>query len=186
MIDQFRRWGAVLLLVTLAGCTQDKPSATPGSAPAASSAAAPSSPDAPSPVGPSGPTPPSPSAAPGSSDPAGSGFNGLQLVRTGGIAGITETITVKADGTWEKDTSKGAKDSGKLDIGDLGKLTGLASDPRIKTESDRKETTGRCNDTYIYLLIVNYQMVRYDTCPSAGTPPPLTKEIVGLVQSATT
>jgi hypothetical protein len=154
----FLRWAAAAsVLVALAGCADGTPSASPTTA----SAPVSSTPTAQTPTAgtPSSSTP-SPSATtaattPAATNPTGDRFAGVQLVRSGGIAGSTETTTIRPDGSWQRTSDKGSGGSGKLTPADLSKLTKLAADPRIKTESSRKTPTrGRCNDTYNYLLIV--------------------------------
>ncbi|GIF25692.1 hypothetical protein Ate02nite_84220 [Paractinoplanes tereljensis] len=121
--------------------------------------------------------------------PTGGGsadFQGIQLVKSGGIAGITETTTIKRDGTWTAGSDKGSDRSGKLSATDLAKITKLAENPQLKAEGARPWPTRiTCNDTFTYLLIVNYQMIKYAACPSAGEPPVVTKEIISLVQDVT-
>jgi hypothetical protein len=171
-----------MLIVALAGCTDNSPSAlSSGSAsPSPSLIAEPSSPAPAS----------SPSSAPAATATTTSGaladFDGIQLVKSGGITGITENTSIKPDGTWNRTTSKGVEKTGKLGAADLAELAGLAADPRVKTEADRKSPTRvNCADTFHYLLVVDYQLINYDACPSSADQPPLTKQIIALVQDIT-
>ncbi|MEU4237714.1 hypothetical protein [Actinoplanes sp. NPDC026619] len=178
----FLRWAvAASLIVALAGCSDSSPTASPVSSPAS---VAPSS-EIPAP---SATAPPATSTATPAPAPASSGrFDGIQLVKSGGIAGITETTTIKPDGTWNIVKGKtGITKTGKLSSADLGKVVTLATDPRVQTEADRKwPTRGTCNDAFSYLLIVGFRMIRYEGCPSAGEQPPLAVQIIGLVQQVT-
>ncbi|GIM93179.1 hypothetical protein Ato02nite_049720 [Paractinoplanes toevensis] len=179
-------------MVALAGCTEDPPTATPATSSASSVPSAPAVTSAPSTTTPSAPGRPGASDRPSTTtgpSATGSGsadFSGIQLVKSGGIAGITETTTIKPDGTWSRGSTKGADRTGKLSPADLAKLTKLADNPQLKTEGARPWPTRiTCNDTFTYLLIVDYQMIKYAACPSAGNPPAVTKEIISLVQKVT-
>ncbi|GAA0577690.1 hypothetical protein GCM10010172_73110 [Paractinoplanes ferrugineus] len=181
------RWAAALLIVTLAGCTESSPptASAPSSATSDLPASPPVSPTpvAPSPAGPSsGATPPPPSD-PGAANPGK--FDGVQLVRSGGIAGITETTTIRTDGTWTRVPSKGAQATGRTDPATLGRLAELAADPRLAAEAVRKQPTrGNCADTYSYLLtVVGKRTIRYESCPGRDKPP-ATVEMISLVQDA--
>jgi hypothetical protein len=184
--DRFRWVAAAALIVALAGCTESGSPASSPSAPApASSAPAGTASASSAPAGPaSEPTPPPGATAPAAPSPTVA-FGGVQLVRTGGIAGITETITIRPDGSWNRVTSKGVKATGKVSPADLTQIARLAADPRLAAEADRKQPSrSRCNDTFSYLLIVGYKMTRYEACPSNGDKPPATIEMIGLVQDA--
>jgi hypothetical protein len=155
--------------VTSAAPITVAPSSAPASAPPPSSAAATRPPDT------SGPNEPT----------AATSFTGVQLTREGGIAGITETITVRPNGSWTVRTSRGAERSGKLVPTQQSRLQSLVNDPKLAAEATRKPVpAGHCSDAYTYLLVAGDQHVRYTSCGQADKPA-TTMAIISLVQSAT-
>ena len=165
------RWLTAVLVLTVAACAQ-----TPAAVPPPPSVAA--SPSPPPSASPSLPLPSSPSVtAPSPSRRA----EGVELARSGGFTGESVTITVRPDGTWQRDGRKG-----KLAAATMAELQELIADPRLMTEADRKPATaGRCNDTYTYVLVVKFQLIHYDQCPGNGDKPAATIAIINLVEGST-
>jgi hypothetical protein len=184
VFDRSRWVAAATLIVALAGCTESSPPTAAPSASPALSATTPTTPESTAPTTP--PTTSPPAGTTSSADPQPpAAFDGVQLVRSGGIAGITETITIRTNGTWDRITTKGAKSNGKVAPAKLAQLAKLAADPRLQTEAGRAQPgRNKCNDTFSYLLIVGYRMIRYEQCPSNGDKPPATIEMIGLVEDA--
>ena len=201
-LDVLRRCvAATLLVAALAACDGGSPgsSGTPG-------------PSANPPVGAdrSGPSPSAATSAPsigptaGDTGPTGGGATGptgasagtgatprphaspqgVQLVKTGGIAGVNETVTVKPDGSWYRiDGKRNTKASGKLTDAQMAALQQLLTDPKLLTEGG-KAGSGHCADGFEYLLVVEYRLIHYTAC-GQGTKPEVTLKIIGLLQSAT-
>lgn len=91
--------------------------------------------------------------------PPGSGGGPLWLVQrqTGGIAGITETISLNATGGWEKSAEGGFKDRGT--IPDLLARKILADAEKMTPSA----TAGNCLDCFRYEVSITYpsmQVVR--------------------------
>jgi hypothetical protein len=192
----FRSWRGPLLAgaaaaLALAGCTstptaQPSPTAAVPVTSAAPTSAAPaaSTTDPPSSASPTSTQPNKPQTS-GPHEPTPGDFQGVQLVRTGGIAGITETITVLPDGSWTVKSSRGATRSGKLGTTQKSRLQALLSDSRLAAEATRKTTsTGRCSDAFTYLLVAGHQLVRYTSCGGSDKPE-VTVAVISLLQSAT-
>lgn len=109
----------------------------------------------------------------------------IALVRTGGIAGQVLTVTVLPDGTWKRGDGRTVSKSGKLTAAQTAKLHTMAADPRLAAEAKRiPPTRNSCSDAYSYLLSVGKSTVRYVDCPSQGSPPAVTMQIVALLQEA--
>jgi hypothetical protein len=189
----FRSWRGPLLagaLVALAlgGCTS-----TPTAQPNPTAAVPVTSSPAPSAASSASTTTVSPSTPPNKPQPSSSGphepapgdFPGVQLVRSGGIAGITETITVLPDGRWTVKSSRGANRSGKLVTTQKSRLQALLADSRLAAEATRKDTTtGRCSDAFTYLLVAGHRLIRYTNCGESDKPE-ITVAVISLLQSAT-
>ena len=190
-----RRYAAAALLVlALAACDSSGPAAPSPTANPPVSAGQSSTPPstatgAPS-TGSTGASPTS-STSPGSSTTGGgatprpgASVEGVQLVKTGGIAGINETIEVKANGVWHHiDGKRDTTRSGKLTAAQMAELQQLVTDPKLLTEGG-KAGTGHCADAFEYLLIVKYRLIHYTAC-GQGTKPEITLKIIELLQTAT-
>jgi hypothetical protein len=180
---------AALLLMALAGCRDAATPPGPGaSLPAASSAGAPSVTTAPSGPPPTVPTGSTPTAGPptvATPRPSPS-LAGVEMAKSGGIAGISETIKVNPDGTWWR-TEDGGRSAtrGRLTDAQAAQLRRLVDDPRLTAEA--KPATGgpgRCSDAFVYFLHVRFLAIRYEQC-GRGTRPEVTMAIVSLLQTAT-
>ncbi|MFY1618120.1 hypothetical protein [Micromonospora sp. WMMD736] len=178
-----------LLAVLLAGCTGTDRAATPTDLPPiASTPAAPDLSNIPAPSGlaPSGAVPggPAPSVAV-PNGPEADDRARIALFRSGGFAGRGDAITVEPDGRWTVVDRAGGRRTGKLDTADLGRLRGLAADPRLSAEARRTATTSSCADAFSYRLTVGSVETGYVDCPADPAPPPATRALVELLLKVT-
>lgn len=105
--------------------------------------------------------------------------------RSGGFAGLSETITVRPGGGWTRTTKRGPDRTGKLTAAQLTKLRALIDDPRLDAEADRPRSGGTCNDTYTFVVIAGGHRIEHTECPGSTKPPAATMEIATLVLDAT-
>ncbi|WP_405429233.1 hypothetical protein [Micromonospora sp. NBC_00617] len=169
-----------LLAALLAGCTgtdragsaADRPSAT-GTPPPATA-----TPTAPTGTAQTGPVLP----GPGATDAAA---GRVTLFRSGGFAGRGDNVTIEPDGRWTVVDRAGSRRTGKLDAADLGRLRGLAADPRLTTEARRTATATSCADAFSYRLTVGAVETGYVDCPADPAPPPATRALVELLLRVT-
>jgi len=180
------RCAAALLALALAGCDgastgAPQPTGSPASSSASAATGTPTASETPAPS-----ETPTPGGTSGTAAPSRNTTNEtVTLVRSGGIAGLTETITVQPDGKWQRGNGRSVERTGRLTSAQLSKLKALAADPRLDAEADRLAPgTNRCNDAFTYLLNVDSKLIRYEQC-GQGEPPKVTMEIVTLLQSAT-
>lgn len=119
--------------------------------------------------------------------PAGTALPGVEvvLVRSGGIAGLTDTITVRPDGSWTKTDRAGTARDGRLAEPDLDRLRQLAADPRLAAEATVTVPATMCADAFSYRLTIGPTNVGYVDCPPQAAPPAATAEVVGLLTRAT-
>ncbi|BCB80231.1 hypothetical protein Pflav_066410 [Phytohabitans flavus] len=110
---------------------------------------------------------------------------GLTIDREGGFVGISQTITVEADGRWTYYRNRpgpggGTPVRGKLNEVQLADLRALLADPRLGTEAG--DPSG-CEDGYEYTLVTGPTKVQWADC---GTEAPATaKRVVELVSTST-
>jgi len=164
-----------VLLTPLAGCAQaGGTSATPTSgAPTEGPTSAPTS----------APTTESPTAA--GTEPAGRPGVDVVLTRSGGFAGLDDTVTVTPDGRWTKVDRAGATRTGQLDAGDLDRLRQLTADRRLLAEATATAPVSTCADAFTYQLTVGAVTTSYVDCSSDRTPPAATAAVVDLLTQAT-
>jgi hypothetical protein len=182
---RYPRIGALIALVLLAtACTQANPtvSQVPG--------ADPGFPGAPGVPGPSG----SPGTGgeatdapvpPGSESPVAPGaFEGMVVTRTGGIAGVMQSLIITPDGAWNyADERSGAAEEGQLTPAQRQQLISLLSNPALAAEAAKPSAEG-CADAFLYVLAVVQATYQYEQC---GDPSqrPLTEQLVTFLTDAT-
>jgi hypothetical protein len=104
------------------------------------------------------------------------------VARTGGFAGVMDTITVNGDGSWTHPTAVTV--SGKLDVTDQIKLQQLAKDPRLAAEATATAPPTMCNDAFDYTVTAGKVVVTFTDCPGDPVQPVVAKQIVEFVQDA--
>jgi hypothetical protein len=107
----------------------------------------------------------------------------VTITRSGGFAGRTETISVRADGSWTRDGS-GSRPSGRLTAGQRSSLLTLLNDPRLAAESGVHDRQG-CADAYRWTVASRSTEVSYSDCLPAADRPPVATSVVNLLDTAT-
>lgn len=132
--------GVLVVMGLLAGCAT--PTSTPGDAPGSGSSGAP----------------------PAATTSAATGPPGVSLTRSGGIAGVNQTIVIGADGAWTyTDKRSSATSSGQFTPAQVMQLAQLILDPRVAQEVLMSSGTV-CNDTFDYTLAVGAQSTTFEDC----------------------
>ncbi|NES16709.1 MULTISPECIES: protealysin inhibitor emfourin [Micromonospora] len=107
------------------------------------------------------------------------------LTKSGGIAGLADTVTVQTDGHWTKVDRSGASHAGRLTTTDLDRLRQLTTDPRLPAEATATTPATMCADAFTYQLTVGDTTTGYVDCPSQATAPAATGAVVELLNRAT-
>jgi hypothetical protein len=180
------RCAFLLLALALAGCSADtpQPSGTPATNGTSASTGVPASAatQAPSSAPASGKTP----APAGTTRTPAPSRSAVTLVRSGGFAGLTETVTVQPDGSWKRGDGRTTNRTGRFTAVQVSRLQTLVADPQLAAEAKQPPPgTNQCNDTFIYVLMVDHQVIKYEECPGQAKPPKVTMEIVAFLQEAT-
>ncbi|MFJ6151935.1 hypothetical protein [Micromonospora profundi] len=168
-----------LLAAFLVGCTSTDQADTPQAQPSATADGT-SATTAPPPAVPATPAP-----APTASGTTDSSTARVLLFRSGGFAGRGDQVTVEPDGRWTAVDRAGSRRTGQLAPADLGRLRGLAADPRLTTEARQGTSTTSCADAFSYRLTVGTIETGYVDCPADPAPPPATRALVELLLRAT-
>ncbi|HZM76107.1 MAG TPA: hypothetical protein VFC19_10290 [Candidatus Limnocylindrales bacterium] len=149
---------ATLILLLVAGCTTPAAEPTPSDSPAA----------------------PATTAAPQS--PATVNLT-ITIRKTGGIAGVNDTLVVDAKGNWTRTTKSGTK-TGQLTPEQLAQAAKLATDPRLIAEAQTPQPSTNCADAFVYAVSIGTATVTYSDCGS-GSSPPATTALVRYLDQVT-
>jgi hypothetical protein len=107
----------------------------------------------------------------------------ITLIRSGGIAGVHETVVIDASGDWTyTDQRKAQSQKGTFTPAQLAQLAQLATDPRLAEEVRGGGSTSVCNDAFQYMLTIGGQMYRFEDC---GQSRPAVQAILGVIAGAT-
>jgi len=108
----------------------------------------------------------------------------VTLERTGGIAGIRESITVNPDGTWRRASRTGVT-AGTLTADQRNRLARMAADPALAAEAGRPAEPTACADGYALTLRVAGSTVRWSECDPATAALPVSAGIARLILDGT-
>lgn len=147
---------------------------------------APISPSAafPAPVSPSRVSP-APSVATGAPPTAPGSLPRITVRRTGGFAGVEQTLVVRPDGQWAWGGADagGAPRGGRLTAAQRRELARLAGLPVLAAEARQKARPPQCADGFAYRLTVGSLTVSWVDCDRVT--PPTAVAITDLLAAAT-
>ncbi|MCI4063048.1 hypothetical protein MRQ36_10850 [Micromonospora sp. R77] len=107
------------------------------------------------------------------------------LTKSGGIAGLRDTVTVEPDGRWTVADKTGATRSGQLSPTDLDTLRRLTTDPKLAAEPTDTAAPTNCADAFTYQLTAGSHTTGYVDCPTDPDRPPTTAAVADLLTRAT-
>lgn len=112
----------------------------------------------------------------------------ITLTKTGGVAGLQETLTVSADGSWVHEVGRKAPEAGSLNEAQLAELTSLIYDPALP-EVEPRDDNQQCADFFVHHLTVDateeLAAVELESGPCGESPNTVFIEIVALLTEAT-
>ena len=108
----------------------------------------------------------------------------ITIRKSGGIAGVNDTIVVDAQGHWTRTSKSGTTKTGQLTPEQLAQAAKLATDPRLVAEAQTPQSTTNCADAFIYAVSIGPATVSYSDCGS-GSPPPATTALVRYLEQVT-
>jgi len=186
-----RRFATVLLALflvaapaALAACSSPEPGDTSGSPTPGGTTSAGSTPsDGTGPTD-SPTTGPSTDPTTGSGGtPGPSGRTTVILTRSGGFAGVRQSIQIRPDGSWSfYDKRVTTPKSGKLTPAQLQAILKMATDPGMIAEIRRQSKPGTCNDAFDYSIQVGESQASFTDC---GQNRPLTDKFIKAITDAT-
>jgi hypothetical protein len=175
-----------------AGCAESgSPTVSQRETSAAPSAVAPSAMTIPPLAATLAPSPvrPAPSAATGAPSAAPGSPPRVAVRRTGGFAGVEESLVVRPDGVWVWGAGaagadqRGAPRSGRLAAAQRAELARLAASPALAREARQKPGPPQCADGFTYALTVGSMNVSWVDCDPVT--PPTAVAITNLLAAAT-
>jgi hypothetical protein len=109
----------------------------------------------------------------------------VTIHRTGGIAGVSDTLTIEASGAWTATDKAGTQRHGQLTAAQIDSIRTLATDPRLADEATRSRPPTQCRDAFDYSIDAGSVHVAYTDCPTDPNRPDAAIALVREVQSAT-
>jgi hypothetical protein len=107
----------------------------------------------------------------------------VRLSRTGGLAGVNQSITIDRDGSWSYGSKGGPAQTGSLDQTQLAALRDLVVAPAFLTELRQVETDANCADGFNYAITVGSDSAAWEDCGAA--PRPNLNKAIDLITLAT-
>lgn len=124
------------------------------------------------PTGDASPTPSTPDVTTGA----------LTVTRTGGIAGVRQTLAVTADGSWVyTDGKTGATDRGMFTADQRTAVVQMLSNPALLAQLSQRPTNAVCNDGFVYTVSLGTEQFSFTDCGGNGLP----KQLIAALSAAT-
>jgi hypothetical protein len=122
-------------------------------------------------------------AGSGGTTPADPPSPAVTVVRTGGFAGVNETLTVAPDGSWlYTDHRRNLTQAGTLTPAQRAQLRAAATDPALAA-AFREPAGGGCADGFQYAVTVGDLSGSFDDC--GGTDHAAIRAVIAAVTPAT-
>lgn len=106
----------------------------------------------------------------------------VTVARSGGIAGVRESINVDGTGEWIHTAGSDASKTGQLTADQVNQLQKLATDTRLPAEAATVAGPSKCADAFTYAVTAGAVTVRFVDCGTDSFQPPAAKAIVDYVQ----
>jgi len=96
----------------------------------------------------------------------------VTITRTGGFAGVHQSIAIAPDGSWVYTDAKnaGASQRGQLTAAQETQLLSAVVDPAFGAQLRQRDTTVQCNDAFQYTVDVAGESQSYSDCPAVSRP----------------
>lgn len=95
----------------------------------------------------------------------------ITVKRTGGFAGVSDTVRLDPQGVWAVTDRAGTRTTGLLEEDQAAEIRALAADPRLAAEAGRAQGSTRCRDAFHYAVTVGTMAVGYIGCPADPDQP---------------
>ena len=123
-----------------------------------------------------------PGTLPETSPPTGVTLPPLTVTRTGGIAGVTDTLQVEPGGAWTLTDRSGSATTGQLDAQAAGQIVQTLGAPGLDAEIATASAPNDCADQFRYLVRLSGREFTFDDCGQVG---PLLRQLLDTLHTAT-
>jgi hypothetical protein len=128
------------------------------------------------------------SGGPSASPSAAGDEASVAVVRSGGFAGLRDTVTVEPGGRWTATDKAGGTKVGELNAQQKHELQRLAALPALAEEGRQQRGPTNCRDAFAYTVTVtrpgDQVIVAFSDCPSDENLPQTALAIATLVTGA--
>jgi len=109
----------------------------------------------------------------------------VTITRTGGFAGVHQSIAIAPDGSWvyTDDKSTGAGQRGQLTPAQETQLLSAVADPAFADQLRLRDTSAQCSDGFQYTIDVAGESQSFADCPPVSRP--VVDQAMKLVKDAT-
>ena len=104
------------------------------------------------------------------------------ISRTGGIAGVMDTLQVEQNGQWSLTTRGSTPTAGQLDVQAAGRIAHLLADPALGAEIASAAPNSGCADQFKYHVALSGRDFSFDDCGRLG---PVLTDLLGVLRSET-
>ncbi len=123
-----------------------------------------------------------PGMTPQTNVPTGITLPPLTITRTGGIAGVTDTLQIEPDGAWTLTDRSGSATTGHLDAQTAAAIVRILGDPGLDAEIATASAPNQCADQFQYLVRLSGREFSFDDCGQVG---PLLRQLLDTLHTAT-
>jgi hypothetical protein len=106
----------------------------------------------------------------------------VQVIRSGGIAGVHDVLSVDPNGRWTFSNRQSSNSTGMLDEATRGRLTDLVSSAHLPSAAAQATPDPACADQFQYELHVDTAVYNFDDCHGVQAP---LSDVLDLLQRAT-
>jgi len=98
------------------------------------------------------------------------------------MAGVRQTLTVTADGSWVyTDAKTGSTERGMFTADQRAAVVQLLSNPAMVSQLAQRSTPSACNDGFIYTIAMGAEQFTFADCGGNGLP----KQLIAALSAAT-
>jgi hypothetical protein len=109
----------------------------------------------------------------------------VTITRTGGFAGVHQSIAIAPDGSWVYTDARntGASQRGQLTPAQETQLLSAVVDPAFADQLRRRDTSVQCSDGFDYTVDVAGESQSFSDCPQVARP--VVDQALRLIKDAT-
>jgi hypothetical protein len=115
-------------------------------------------------------------------DTGGINLPPMTISRTGGIAGVMDTLQIEPNGQWSLTSRGSTPEAGQLDVQAADQITELLANPGLDAEIAAAAPNSQCADQFRYRVRLSGREFAFDDCGNVG---PLLTDLLGILRAET-